>query len=172
MDDVRWLVGGCRCAARPILPGRLPMASRLSRAVLCHVSALLRLSVGACLRRSSACGSLVLAAALASAPLLGRRRPSAAFLRLWPCPSRRCLAGLFGDQRQRFLDGHRLRILALRQRRVDLAPVDIGAVAAVANGDCATIRMVAEFLQRCRRAAAAPPGALPCLFGNHASRRG
>ena len=81
-------------------------------------------------------------------------------------PAAAALGGLLGDQRQRLVQRHRRRILALGQRRIDLAVIDIGPVFAVADGDLAAIGMGAERLQRRRRAAIAAAFALGLLFGD------
>src|SRR5690606_3753933 len=63
-------------------------------------------------------------------------------------------ARLGGNPLQRLLQSHRLGVGALGQSYVDLAPIDIGAIAAVAHGDLATVRMIAQLLQ-CGRGSAA-----------------
>src|SRR5919108_1519289 len=75
------------------------------------------------------------------------------------------LGRLLGKQRDRLVECHRARILALRQGRVDLAVIDVGAVAAVAHGDLAAVRMLAERFERSRRAAIAARPALRLLLG-------
>ncbi len=60
-------------------------------------------------------------------------------------------ARLFSDHSKSFLDGHHRRVLALRQRGIDLAPIDVGAVFAVAHRDNATIGMLAKVFESRRR---------------------
>ena len=86
-----------------------------------------------------------------------------------PCGTASCpaaLGGLLGDQRDRLLERHRHRVLALGQRRIDLLEIDIGSVFAVADGDLAAVRMLAQLLQRRRRSAVAAASALGLLLGD------
>src|SRR5690606_25539837 len=66
--------------------------------------------------------------------------------------SRRFLAlgrtSLFRNQRQRFFQCDTRRVFTLRQRSIDLAPVDIGPIATVTDRDRAAIWMVAQRRQR------------------------
>src|SRR5262249_31374916 len=81
------------------------------------------------------------------------------------------LARARGEQLHRLFQRDRLRVGTVGQRSVDLAVVDVGAVAAGADGDRPTLRrMVAELLDRRGGDAAAPRAAAGFLFGEQRDR--
>ena len=153
-------LAGCRRASAGSRPWRQSPCGRLRPCSCrrCVAPSVLRLFLRrALLGCRLFLGGRLLCGSLLGGGLLGRRPcgPASCRRRSWQ-PFRR--------SGQRLLERHRHRVLALRQRRVDLAAVHIGPVFAVAHGDlAAAIGMVAEFLQRRRRAAAPRRGPWRCF---------
>ena len=112
--------------------------------------------------RAGSCPAALLPAFLAVA--LRRPRPSSLPAAFGSASCRRRPWPALGDQGHRLVQRHRLRVLALRQGRVDLAVVDIRAVAAVAHRDrAAASGWSPSDLQRRRRAAGGRRGPSPLL---------